>query len=98
MKTISLAESGAQFRLVKGSSSKTRTELAQEFAAAPLDALLAQPPVAAWLDVSEALLERHRWAGTGIPYLKLGRAVRYRKSDVLAWLTDKSRTSTTTAA
>lgn len=31
-------------------------------------------------------MERDRWAGGGIPFLKIGRAVKYRKSDVLAWL------------
>jgi hypothetical protein len=74
---------------------KTRAELAQEFDALPLSALTGQPQVAAFLDCSEAKLERDRWAGGGIPYLKTGRNVRYKKADVLAYLEGKTRTSTT---
>lgn len=74
---------------------KSRTELAVEFDAMPLEALADTAQLAAFLNCSEALLERKRWDGSSIPFLKLGRAVRYRKADVLAYLTDKSRTSTT---
>ncbi|TAL65595.1 MAG: DNA-binding protein, partial [Legionella sp.] len=35
---------------------------------------------------SAQLLERNRWAGQGVPYLKIGRTVRYRKSDILNYL------------
>lgn len=74
---------------------KNRLELAAEFVALALESLATTAQTAAYLNCSEALLERRRWDGTGIPYLKIGRAVRYRKSDVLAFLADKSRTSTT---
>jgi len=74
---------------------KTLAELAREFDALPLAAFAVQAQVAAFLNCSEAKLERDRWAGGGIPYLKTGRAVRYRKSDVLAFLEGKTRTSTT---
>jgi hypothetical protein len=77
---------------------KTRIELAAEFVALALESLATTAQTAAYLNCSEALLERRRWDGTGIPYLKIGRAVRYRKSDVLAYLEGKSRTSTTKAA
>lgn len=31
-------------------------------------------------------LQRWRLSGEGPPYIKLGRSVRYRRADVLAWL------------
>lgn len=40
--------------------------------------------------------QRHRWAGTGIPYVKIGRSVRYRGVDVAAWV-DNQRVSTAEA-
>lgn len=76
---------------------KSRPELAAEFAALPPDALADTAQTAAFLNCSEALLERRRWDGTGIPYLKFGRAVRYKKATVLDFLEDKARTSTTDA-
>jgi len=76
---------------------KSRVELAQEFNALPLVAFAVQAQVAAFLNVSEAKLERDRWAGGGIPYLKQNRSVRYKKADVLAYLEGKTRTSTTAA-
>lgn len=77
---------------------KTRVELAQEFDALPLIAFAIQAQVAAFLNVSEAKLERDRWAGGGIPYLKQNRSVRYKKADVLAYLEGKTKTSTSQAA
>lgn len=77
---------------------KTSAELAQEFDALPLAALAVQAQVAAFLNCSEAKLERDRWAGGGIPYLKTGRAVRYRKADVLTFLEGKTLASTTGGA
>ena len=66
------------------------------FYAASDEALFTQDIIAAVLDCSEAKLERDRWAGNGIPYIKFERFVRYRKSDCLAWLNaHEVRTSTT---
>jgi hypothetical protein len=42
--------------------------------------------IAAVLSCSTQLLERNRWAGISVPYLKIGRKVLYRKSDVLGFL------------
>jgi hypothetical protein len=61
-----------------------RADLIRAFESAPDSALFDQTTVAAVFDCSRAKLERDRWAGTGIAYLKVGWAVRYRKSDVLA--------------
>jgi hypothetical protein len=63
-----------------------RNNLIQQFDEAPDSALFKQAIVAAVIGCSTALLERNRWAGGGIPFIKIKRAVRYRKSDVIAWL------------
>lgn len=75
---------------------KDRAAILREFDAAPDTALFAQNVVAAVRDCSEATLERDRWAGGGIPYRKIGRAVRYCKRDVVAWL-DSYATLTSTS-
>lgn len=75
---------------------KSRADLAAEFAALLLigDAWANRQQTAAWLGVSNALLERWAWDGTGIPYTTIGRAVRYRVSDVLAYAEARMRRST----
>ena len=65
---------------------KSRNELLQEFDTAPDTALFDQNMVAAIRGCSPKTLERDRWAGGGIPFRKLGRQVRYRKTDILAWI------------
>lgn len=50
------------------------------------DKLLTQQEVAAWTGMSSAWFEQCRFKGTGIPYVKIGRAVRYRSSDVQRWI------------
>jgi hypothetical protein len=76
---------------------KARLELVREFVAKPDDALVTTAHVAAYTDTSEATHERDRWSGTGIPFIKIARTVRYRKRDVLAYLEARTRTSTTEA-
>jgi predicted DNA-binding transcriptional regulator AlpA len=49
------------------------------------DRLLTEKEVAARQGRSVKTLQNQRLTGEGIPYLKLGRSVRYRLSDVLAW-------------
>lgn len=63
-----------------------RLHLLNEFDSAPESALFNQQTIAAVLSCSTQLLERNRWAGTSVPYLKIGRKVLYRKSDVLGFL------------
>lgn len=62
---------------------------------APLEALFDQKVVAKVRDCSEALLERERWEGKGPQFYKLGRLVRYKKADVLAWLNARSAFNST---
>lgn len=48
--------------------------------------LLKQKEVATWTGMSEAWLEQCRFKGTGIPYIKVGRSVRYRAEDIQQWI------------
>ncbi|MDF1758584.1 MAG: nucleotidyl transferase AbiEii/AbiGii toxin family protein [Legionellaceae bacterium] len=57
-----------------------------EFESAPDSALFGQQTIAAVLRCSTQLLERNRWAGMGVPYLKIGRKVLYRKREVQEFL------------
>lgn len=76
----------------------TRLDLLNEFYSAPDDALFPQKTLCAVLNCSDALAERNRWAGIGIPFIKINRAVRYRKSDILTYLNkQKVCLSTTTS-
>jgi hypothetical protein len=65
---------------------KTRIEFLKEFSDAPLDSYFNQATVCAIRCCSKATTERERWAGTGIPFIKMGRSVRYQKNDILNWL------------
>lgn len=57
--------------------------------------LLTTQQAAAFLGVSKAFLERDRWAGARIPFIRVGsRAVRYRRSDLDAFLESRVRRST----
>jgi hypothetical protein len=47
------------------------------------------------LGVSKAFLERDRWAGAKVPFIKIGRrAVRYRMQDISDYIESRSRKST----
>jgi len=73
----------------------SRINLLQEYELAPDWALFSQETLAAIRDCSLATLERDRWAGTGVPFVKMGRLVRYRKSDIRAWLEQHESVSST---
>lgn len=76
---------------------KSRNELLNEFEQAPLDTLFDQVTPAAILGCSCALMERNRWKGGGVPFLKVGRSVRYKKSDILSWLEQHKAVTSTSA-
>ncbi|MGH8579541.1 MAG: DNA-binding protein [Gammaproteobacteria bacterium] len=78
--------------------SKPRLDLLIEFDAAPDWALFTQEYIAAVRDCSEATLERDRWSGGGIPFVRDGRSIRYIKGDVLKWLAAKKVCHSTTEA
>lgn len=50
---------------------------------------------AQFLGLSKAFLERDRWAGAKVPFIKIGeRAVRYRLEDLEAYIQSRIRKST----
>lgn len=54
---------------------------------------------AQFLGVSKSFLERDRWAGARVPFIKVGsRAVRYRLSDLNAYIDKQVRLSTSEVA
>jgi hypothetical protein len=64
---------------------KTRLELLKEFEAVPLNALFNQSTIAALRCCSTGNIERDRWLGRGVPFIRIGHSIRYRKADYLAW-------------
>lgn len=61
------------------------------------DRLVEPKEVADYLVVPAATLAQWRYLGQGPRFLKVGRFVRYRWSDVEAWLAGQSRGSTRSA-
>jgi len=61
----------------------------------PADEYYTTPEAAHFIKMSEAYLERARWAGNGPPYIKLDRAVLYKRKTLADWLDARERTSTT---
>jgi predicted DNA-binding transcriptional regulator AlpA len=59
-----------------------------------MDSLLNQKQAAGILGISVRTLERHRVAGTGPRFSRLGRLVRYRERDLDDWVGRSLRTST----
>ena len=60
-----------------------------------MEKLLTTKEAARFLGVSEAFLERDRWAGADIPFVRVGsRAVRYQLSELEAFVRSRVRKST----
>jgi excisionase family DNA binding protein len=62
------------------------------------DMLLTGREAAELLRLSQRTLERYRAAGTGPRYAALGRAIRYRRRDLLDWIERSARHSTSEVA
>lgn len=60
--------------------------------------LYSPPPIAEHCDLSVQALALMRHEGTGPAYVKVGRRVRYRMSDVEAWLDAHTVTTSESAA
>lgn len=75
-----------------------RINLLEVFNAAPDTAWFGQATVAVVRGCSEATVERDRWSGGGVPFIKCGRSVRYRKDDILRWLAKHKPYQSTTEA
>jgi predicted DNA-binding transcriptional regulator AlpA len=59
-----------------------------------VDKLYTQTDLMPVLRKSKNWFERKRWDGSGPRYLKIGRSVLYRGEDVLSWLNEQARKST----
>jgi hypothetical protein len=60
-----------------------------------MEALITTRRAAEILGVSCAFLERDRWAGARVPFVRIGtRAVRYRQADLDVYITSRLRRST----
>jgi predicted DNA-binding transcriptional regulator AlpA len=59
----------------------------------PIDAaaLLNEKEAGRFLSMSYRTLQSWRSAGEGPSYLKLGRSIRYRRSDLLTWVDENQR-------
>lgn len=64
---------------------ETRLEKLLTFEAAPANTLFDQGTIAAVRGCSTGTLERDRCLGRGVPFLKIGHRILYRKSDYVAW-------------
>ena len=62
-----------------------------------LPALLTTSEAAAYLNVQKKTMEQHRWNGRGAKFIKLGRIVRYRQSDLDDFLNERVFNNTTEA-
>jgi len=62
------------------------------------DCLLKPREAAEVLGISQSKLSKHRWAGDGPAFKKLGRCVRYSRDDLKRWADERSRRSTSEAA
>ncbi len=51
-----------------------------------LPQLLTEKELATRLCLSVQTLRNHRFQGRGVPYMKIGSAVRYKEADVYDWL------------
>lgn len=56
--------------------------------------LLTEVDASQILNLKVTTLRRWRWSGEGPPHIKLGGAVRYRRSDLEAYIEAQRRTST----
>jgi hypothetical protein len=56
-----------------------------------LQALSPEKDAARFLSVSQRTLQAWRVAGLGPPFIKMGRAIRYCRRDLIAWTESKRR-------
>lgn len=75
-----------------------RLDLLTEYELAPDSAFFTQHTIAALRNCSLATIERDRWIGIGVPFVKMGRSVRYRKADIRMWLENQAAVQSTTQA
>jgi excisionase family DNA binding protein len=59
-----------------------------------LERLLTPSEAADFLRVSESWLAKARMRGDGPPFVKIGRSIRYRESDLVQWMKSRTHLST----
>lgn len=62
------------------------------------EVLLTQHDVSLILGRAESTLEKDRLRGCGVPFIKIGRMIRYRQADVDAWLAARPTMTSTSQA
>ena len=60
--------------------------------------LLTEEQLAQKLNISKRTIQSDRQRGGGIPFIKIGRSVRYDENDVMRYLENRKRTSTSDLA
>ena len=65
-----------------------------DLASVSMPRLLDQNDLAKYLKKSISWCERARFIGDGPRFIKIGRNVRYRAEDILDWIAENARTST----
>lgn len=73
-------------------------QMIEAFWQAPPESLHDEKVIGHVLGFTDAWCQRSRWAGQGPPFVKIGRNVRYRKSDVVEWIGSQKRVSATEPA
>jgi predicted DNA-binding transcriptional regulator AlpA len=68
--------------------------MSQQETATELERLLTAREAANFLRVSESWLAKARMQGNGPPFVKIGRSIRYRQSDLLRWMRSRTHLST----
>ena len=72
-----------------GRSGVPEKRVGRSYSAQWTDELLTTREAAALTKMSVAWYERQRWQGTGPAYRKIGRSVRYLRSELLVWWVDR---------
>lgn len=66
------------------------TAAARQISSMSSEPLLTEREAAEYLNIPSETLRYYRWQGTGPRFIKIGRYVRYRPSDVEAWLVERT--------
>lgn len=64
----------------------TREQLLKDFEESPSDALFKADTVCLIIGCSKSTLDNNRMLKKGIPFIRMSRGVRYKKSDILEWI------------
>jgi predicted DNA-binding transcriptional regulator AlpA len=72
----------------------SRTQLSSDSESARVERLLTARDAANLLRLSSSWLAKARMAGSGPPYIKLGRSIRYSETALLLWMRAHQRLST----